>query len=253
MLVENLKYLRKQKEMTQFDLADKLGIPRSTLGEYERGNTEPSISLLIRMASVFDVSVDDLINGRISNQELEILNERNLKILAISVDQHQKSNIELVETKAEAGYLQSFSDPQYLKELPKIYFPNIPRGTYRGFDISGDSMLPIESGSIVISRYVEKISDIKDDRTYIVISKSDGVVYKRLRTDQESKSLVLISDNDVYMPYQLPFTEVAEVWQYFAHVSFSDSRKTFNSMLEDRVMDIQKKVNELHNQLKMKS
>lgn len=31
MLVENLKYLRKVNDMTQFDLADKLGIPRSTL------------------------------------------------------------------------------------------------------------------------------------------------------------------------------------------------------------------------------
>lgn len=249
MLVENLKYLRKQNDMTQFDLADKLSIPRSTLGEYERGNTEPSITLLIKMAGVFGVTIDQLINERLSDQELEILNDKGLKVLAISVDQNQKTNIELVETKAEAGYLQSFSDPQYIKELPKIYFPNIPRGTYRGFEISGDSMLPIESGSIVISRYVEKISEIKDDRTYIVISKSDGVVYKRVRANADDKKLTLISDNDVYLPYHLPFSEVAEVWQYFAHISFSDSRKTFNSMLEEKLTDIQKKVNDMHRNL----
>lgn len=246
MLVENLKYLRKVNDMTQFDLADKLGIPRSTLGEYERGNTEPSIALLRKISGVFEVSLDQLLTARISDEQLEVMSNDKLKILAISVDTLDKTNIELVETKAEAGYLAAHADPQFIKELPKIYIPNLPRGHYRGFEISGDSMLPMESGSVVICRYVEKLSDIKDDRTYIIISKSEGVVYKRVKASQQEKSLILISDNPLYLPYKIAFSEIAEVWQYHAHIAFSDSKKTFNSMLEDRLADIQKKVHEIH-------
>lgn len=246
MLVENLKYLRKINEMTQFDLADKLSIPRSTLGEYERGNTEPSIALLRKMSAVFDVSLDKLITNRLSDERLEISSTDKLKVLAISVDSNEKSNIELVEAVAEAGYLASHSDPQFIKDLPKISIPNIPRGHYRGFEINGDSMLPMESGSIVVCKYIERISEVKDDRTYIVISKSEGVVYKRLTIDKDSQELILSSDNPLFLPYKLSFREIAEIWQYHAHISFSDSKKTFNSMVEDRLLDIQKKVNAIH-------
>ena len=118
----------------------------------------------------------------------------------ISVDPWQNSNIELVDTKAEAGYLDSMSDPGYIKDLPKIYFPKLPQGTYRGFEIQGDSMLPVEPGSIIISSYVEKLADIRDGRTYVVVSKSEGVVYKRVKNQPKEKTLLLISDNEGVQP-----------------------------------------------------
>ncbi|MBP8213652.1 MAG: S24 family peptidase, partial [Saprospiraceae bacterium] len=153
---------------------------------------------------------------------------------------------ELVDTKAEAGYLESYADPEYIKDLPKIAFPNIPQGTYRGFEIHGDSMLPMESGTIVVCAYVEHLRDIKKDRTYVVISKSEGVVYKRVRPDFTSQKLVLVSDNDTYLPYELPFNEIDEIWQYYAHLSFSDVKYRFNNMLEEKLQDIQKKLTEVH-------
>ena len=113
-------------------------------------------------------------------------------------------------------------------------------------EIHGDSMLPMESGSIVICSYVENLRDIKKDRTYVVISKSEGLVYKRLIPDHEQARLMLISDNDTYLPYHLGFEDVDEVWQYYAHLSFSDSRHVFHQILEDKLHDIQKKLSEVH-------
>jgi hypothetical protein len=154
-----------------------------------------------------------------------------------------------VETKAEAGYLGSFSDPEYIKDLPKIAFPNIPQGTYRGFEINGDSMLPMESGSIVICSYIESLNDIKAGKTYVIISKSEGVVYKRVKNDPNTNKLKLISDNESYLPYAINYADIAEVWQYYAHLSFADSKYTFNSMLEDKLQDIQRKLAEVHKHL----
>ena len=214
MLGANIKYLRNKLKFSQQDLADKLGVPRSSLSDYERGHTQVSIENLIKLSDIFNVKIDDLLRSNLSHRDLEILRNKDLRVLAISVDAENNSNIELVDTKAEAGYLESYADPEYIKDLPKIAFPNIPQGTYRGFEIHGDSMLPLESGTIVICAYVESLRDIKKDRTYVVISKSEGVVYKRVRPDFTTQKLVLVSDNDNYLPYELPFGEIDEIWQY---------------------------------------
>jgi len=249
MITKNLNYLRKKRKISQQVLADEMNLPRTTLGDYERGKTEPNIEMLIKLADYFDVGVDDLLRKNLSHQDLEILRNKDLRVLAISVDANDKGNIELVDTKAEAGYLESFQNPEYIRELPKINFPNIPQGTFRGFEINGDSMLPIEPGSIIICQYIEKLKSIKDDRTYIVVSKQDGLVYKRVKLDHKKQRLILKSDNDAYLPYDISFDEIDEVWQYYAHLSFSDSKATFNYMLEEKINDIQKKVSGISEKL----
>lgn len=53
--------LRKQAGMSQFQLAKVLDIATSTLGMYETGKREPSLKVLNRIASYFDVSTDYLL------------------------------------------------------------------------------------------------------------------------------------------------------------------------------------------------
>ncbi|GLR19716.1 XRE family transcriptional regulator [Portibacter lacus] len=245
MLAENLKYLRKKKKLSQQELADTLEIPRTTLGDYERGKTEPNIDTLIRFSSFYETNLDRLLTSNLGLQDYEIIKNQNFRVLAISVDQNNNGNIELVDTKAEAGYLESFSDPEYIKDLPKIQFPNIPDGTFRGFEIEGESMLPMEPGSIVVCSYVENLSQIKDDRTYIIVGKNEGLVYKRVIRNEGRRSLILMSDNPLYAPYEINYEDVAEIWQYYAHLSFSDEKKIFDNRVEDRIIDIQKNIEEI--------
>ncbi len=246
MLDLNLKHLRKQHQISQQELADAMEIPRSTLGDYERGKTEPNIALLLKMAGYFDISIDTLVAEKIYLDDLRVAKNEALKILAITVDSNNRGNIELVDTKAEAGYLDSFQDPEYIRELPKIRFPGIPSGTYRGFEIQGDSMLPMEPGSIIICSFVERIEHIKDDRTYIIVSKRDGLVYKRVKRDDKSNQLLLNSDNEVFLPYTIDYEDVNEVWEYYAHLSFSDAKTSVENALQEKLDDIQRKVTALH-------
>lgn len=245
MLAQNIKYLRKKEKLSQQDLATELGIPRTTLGDYERGNTEPNIELMVAISKFFEVTIDELLTEDLSHKELEIIKNKNMRILAISVDADKKNNIELVDVKAEAGYLESFQDPQFIKELPKINFPNIPQGTFRGFEIQGDSMLPMEPGSIVICEYVERLDQIKNNNTYVVIGRDEGIVYKRVLNIPEENRLMLMSDNEVYYPYELRYEEVGEIWKYYAHLSFSDAKVTIDNMIEERLLDIQKRVHRI--------
>lgn len=246
---KNIAYLRKQNRWTQGELAKKLNIPRSTLGGYEKGYAEPGLESILKFSKILKVSVDDLISRQLWEGERRVVKEEGMKVLAISVDSENKSNIELVEAKAEAGYMGSFDDPAYLKNLPKISMPILQEGTYRAFEIRGESMLPMSNSDIVICSYVEKIGDIKDGETYIIVHKSDGIAYKRIRKNEKENCLILISDNDLFSPYQMDYSSVSEVWKYEAHISFQEPAKSAKEWMDSRLESISKDLKEVKSKI----
>ena len=52
---------RKMKGLTQKDLAEKLGVSAGNLCEWEKGRIEPSITALIKMSELLDISIDELV------------------------------------------------------------------------------------------------------------------------------------------------------------------------------------------------
>ncbi len=246
MLPQNLQFLRRKSGFSQQELADKLEIPRTTWSGYELGKVEPNIGMLQRISTFFNQSLDRLLNQRIDYDNLEIAKDHNLRVLAITMDQDQRQNIELVNSKASAGYLDSFQDPEFISELPKMYIPGLPTGSYRAFEIMGDSMLPMPSGSLVVSKYVEKLKEIKDDKTYVVITERDGIIYKRIRNHTDLSCLTAISDNEAYPPYTINYSDIQEIWRYHAHIVFSDAKQQKADWLQETVMDMQRKLNALN-------
>jgi phage repressor protein C with HTH and peptisase S24 domain len=156
------------------------------------------------------------------------------------VDKDENENIQLVPQKAAAGYLNGYADPEYVSELPTFYLPIFSNGTYRAFEISGDSMLPIAPGSIIIGQFVENWKNIKDDKTYILVTQQEGIVYKRVFNHIKSKGvLTLVSDNPVYSSYEVPVEDVMEIWEAKAYIStqFPQSEMSIEK-LATMVMDL---------------
>ncbi|MBR1796501.1 MAG: helix-turn-helix domain-containing protein [Clostridiales bacterium] len=60
MFSENLVQLRKLKSMTQEDLADKVGVTRQSIAQWESGKTSPNITQSKLIADVLGVTLDDL-------------------------------------------------------------------------------------------------------------------------------------------------------------------------------------------------
>lgn len=58
-----IRQLRYQKKITQADLADALEMHPIHVGRYERGDSEPRLPILVKLAKIFDVSVDYLLLG----------------------------------------------------------------------------------------------------------------------------------------------------------------------------------------------
>lgn len=61
MVGNNIRRLRMEHEWTQEELADRLGVSRSAMGNYEREQREPGIDMLIRLADIFGITVDALV------------------------------------------------------------------------------------------------------------------------------------------------------------------------------------------------
>lgn len=218
----NLKFLRKRRGFTQQQIADVLGVKRASIGAYEEDRAEPKYELLKKIADYFSLSMDELVHESINEnwKPVSKSSPSNLRVLSITVDEDDRENIEFVPVKASAGYLNGYADPEYVRELPRFSLPMFAQGTYRAFEIKGDSMLPLPSGSIIIAEYVENWNDIKSGQTYVVVSKSDGVVYKRIgQRYKEDKGLKLVSDNKTYDPYWLAAEDIIEVWRAKAFMS----------------------------------
>ncbi|PRD48248.1 XRE family transcriptional regulator [Sphingobacterium haloxyli] len=221
-IASNLKFLRKKKGLTQQQFADALEIKRASVGAYEEDRAEPKYELLRKIAQFYDLTMDELANDIIDEKwrPQPKSNASNLRVLSITVDGNERENIELVPVKASAGYLNGYGDPEYVASLPKFSLPMFAQGTYRAFEIKGDSMLPLPSGSVIIGEYVENWHDIKPNQTYIVVSKEDGVVYKRIAYKfKEEKGLKLVSDNKTYEPYWVSTEDIIEVWKAKAFIS----------------------------------
>ncbi len=213
----NLKYLRLQRGLSQEQLAEHLGITRSRLGAYEENRNEPSIDLLISISDFFHVAVDALVRGDLNKTNLDGLMKigKNRMLFPVLIDDDGKDMVELVPLKASAGYLKGYADPDYMEKLPRMKLPFLPTGKHRAFPIKGDSMPPIKEGSFVIAKYVERLEDVKNGNTYIVVTKEDGLSYKRIFNLNIKKGyLECHSDNKIYPPYNINLKDIVELWEY---------------------------------------
>ncbi|MBK7232382.1 MAG: LexA family transcriptional regulator [Saprospiraceae bacterium] len=243
---QNIRFLRQKYQLSQQEASEHLEIPRTTLGDYERGHTEPNIETLLKIAELYEVSVELLLRFDLTEDGTEVYDKKGFKILSTTVDSKGRSNIELVRSKAHAGYLESFDDPEFIRELPKLHVPGFKGGSwFRAFEITGDSMAPMESGTLIICSYVEKLKDIKAGKTYVVVSRQNGLVYKRVFPELKSKSLLLKSDNPIYPPAHLALEDLTEIWQYEAHLSFVDPNQSFQTWSQSQNDSIIEKLDEI--------
>lgn len=65
-----MKELRKEKELTQEQLADKLNVSRRTVSRWETGNNMPDIDILIDIADLYEIDLRELLNGKRRDQTM---------------------------------------------------------------------------------------------------------------------------------------------------------------------------------------
>ncbi len=228
----NIKHLRKRQKKTQEEVAFILGMKRSTLNNYENGQTTPNANVLMAVSDYYKIAIDTLLRVDLSAlseyqvSELERGNDvyirgSGLRVLATTVNSNNEENIEMVNEKAKAGYVTGFADPEYIRDLPVFRLPFLSGNRkYRTFQISGDSMLPLSDGSWVTGEFLADWYSIISGRPYIILTLNDGVVFKVADNLIQSEGcLRLYSLNPFYEPFDLPAGEIREVWRFINFIS----------------------------------
>ena len=207
---KNLRYLRKSRGFTQEEFAIKLNTKRSLIGAYEEERAEPNLDVLEAISDLFNLTLDELLLEDLNTEKGgDYLNQR--RKLKLS---QNAAIVQFVPVRAAAGYMAGYADPDFVDELNTFTLPMLAPGQYRAFEIVGDSMLPTPSGSVIVGEKVERLDDLKNNSSYVVLSKNDGIVYKRIAKDTEANNrLTLKSDNPIYEPYTVSEEDVLEIWK----------------------------------------
>ncbi len=239
---KNLKYLRKLRGWTQEEFAQKLRIKRSLLGAYEEERADPRLDVLEVVADMFKLSLDELLRKDVSETKGSYISKRRAQKMVSG-----RADIPFVPVKAAAGYLAGYADPEFIDELNTFTLPMLSGGDYRAFEIIGDSMMPTPSGSVIVGEKVEKLDDIKSNNTYVVVSKTDGIVYKRmLKNNRVKNKYTLVSDNPAYQPYTVSAEDIVEVWQAQMILSKANQQQRWDvNQLAGLVNDLQQQVSSL--------
>jgi transcriptional regulator with XRE-family HTH domain len=253
---QNLAFLRKKKGQTQAEVATALGLKRNTFSNYETTHSEPDLGTLEKIASFFDISLDELLSVDLSKGKLveyqDPVEEKENNSVAepgnqllppvdddlpvsvvgstlfpyrrfqapkiITVDSQGEENIIYVPVKARAGYLLGYGDPQFIQSLSAYRLPGYTNGTYRIFEVEGHSMFPtLQDADRVIARWAD-ISEVRDDRVYVLVTRTQGVLIKRLINRHHEGKIIVKSDNNhgsgsgEFPTIVLEVDEVAEIW-----------------------------------------
>jgi len=228
-IAKNIKVLREEKGLSQEQLAEDLGITRPRLGAYEEARNQPPIDMLVALSDYFKISIDALIKADLAKTSSGSLMKigKNRTLLPILVDKDNNDLVEVVTVKAMAGYLNGYSDPEFIEELPIMNLPFKIIGKHRAFPIKGDSMPPLKSGTIVVGRYVESFDEVKDGQTYIVLTKDDGLVYKRLYREKKKVQNIFEfhSDNPAYSPYTVKTESILEIWSFVCSLNIGEFKQ----------------------------
>jgi transcriptional regulator with XRE-family HTH domain/signal peptidase I len=261
---KNVVFLRELKGLNQAQMAASIDFNKTTWNNYELGKSQPNITDLLTIADFFKVTASQLLELDLKKHDFSYKTkskklrgkydlkgdyqgdfsakkypENNLLTVAnedppslfrmpqvITVDSQGNENVVMVPVRARAGYLNGYSDPEFMQSLPAYRLPGLSNGTFRLFEVEGQSMFPtLSAGDLVIGAYVEQLSLVRDDRVYVVVTKNDGgLVVKRVlnRLSTDGK-LILKSDNykdrELYPTMIVEPNNIVELWYVTGFIS----------------------------------
>lgn len=136
----------------------------------------------------------------------------------VTIDMKGVNTISLVNVKARAGYLNGYGDIEYVERLPSYALPGFNNGTFRAFEVEGESMKPtLRHSDIVFSQWLESLNDIREDRVHVVVTKSEGIVIKRVLNRIEQYGYLVCKSDNIDNKHDYPNIkiypeDILEVW-----------------------------------------
>lgn len=195
---EKLKKLRKEKNLSQIDLADKVGVTRSSIANYETGRNYPANDVLTKFATLFNVSIDYLVDDNFNG-----IPKNHIPVLGI----------------VKAGY-------NYLAEENIIGYVSINDNTLNSEDffaleVKGNSMEPIiYEKDIAI---VKKQEEFENGDIVVALINGDEATIKRAYKNE--KGIVLQPANPMIEPLTFEKEQIVNLPVKIIGIVYNITRK----------------------------
>ena len=203
-------------------MANKLNIKPNTYSYYEKGETKPSYENLVKLTQIFEVTIDELLTKDLSNSSSPNIKKEKERTITLYTDKKESFSNPIVPIKARAAYFSTFfqEEEAYIKYIELPFFETFEQK--RTFEVEGDSMIPtFESGDYVVCKELENPENIKSNKYYVVASKQEGILLKKVINDKDRKHYLMISENIEYPPILRHWSEIDEVWEVIYRITKS--------------------------------
>lgn len=147
-----LKALRKEKNLTQAELAAKLGVSNRSVSRWENGMTMPDFDLLVELADFYDVNVREILDGERSGACMDAQRKEELLLAADYTNQEKKRLSGMLRLMFLYGLL-ALTVTMILEELGIHNF-------LTGF-LNGSAAGTMVVGILITSKHMEKIRQFK--------------------------------------------------------------------------------------------
>ena len=150
-----LKELRKEKKLTQENLAEQLNVSARTISRWETGSNMPDIGMLIEIADFYDVSIPEIIDGERKSEDMN----QESKNTAVKMAEYSRNEVKNGKQNA-VGYLMSaFGIFTIISAL--AIFPN---------DSSWGSVYSILGSAVFITGFYLIIKSVLIKRSFRILS-----------------------------------------------------------------------------------
>lgn len=207
-LKERFSKLLKDNGVTSYEVSQRTGVSQSTLSRILNGGTlKLSMKNADILAKYFHVNDEWLLSGQ--GERLRKHPYEKNKALEISGEVSPRANVvHLYDVSAAAGY-GSFDEMISNERIVDTFIiPTFKDISWMIF-VKGSSMYPkYSSGDIIACRVLYESRFIQWGKVYVVATREQGLLVKRLEESDQSDCIKAVSDNPTYKPFDIPKDEV---------------------------------------------
>jgi transcriptional regulator with XRE-family HTH domain len=249
--------IRKRMGLTQSDLADKIGVSRVAISQFEKGSNRPSPDTLSKLSQVLE---EEFTIGKFPLAGID----NNIVVPIIVGNQYNRLKWDYlrrsesdVPTREEEAY--GLSNTSYAYEslsLPPII---LKPGITRAFPMPGNSMEPsFGDGDLIIATQLQNVdwnTFPKESNSYQVIDtlpmcvvevetkKDRSIEFGRCGVDASIKSLYCFSDRRGFLPSRINLESIKAIWEFKCFLSQRSQNPA--QQLSYRLDDLEREVREI--------
>ncbi len=121
-IIKNLANLRKELNMSQAELAEKLGVSQQTISKYERGTREPDNETLAKLAEIFDCSIDYLLGKTDIRNPYKDFIEKAKEQYGPRGKKQAEELLQNIQSLFDGGELPDEDKDEFFRAITEIYF-----------------------------------------------------------------------------------------------------------------------------------